>query len=182
MQYAAAAQLQLQVPLRRLAQSAARAPRRGLAVQSLPSSAPASAAAAETGAAAPSSAQLHTGRHDLALSFSGSGVMLIYQMGVADVLRSDPTFMARVAQVLVRPLRMGGGAGGESMNVSRPYGRGRLTLGTAVSVLCATAWCWYPPAKLAGHQRRCVCRCDVAGLAAGLRSGAGALHVRGAVG
>jgi hypothetical protein len=38
--------------------------------------------------------------------------MLIYQMGVADVLRSDPTFMARVAQVLVRPLRMGGGGGG----------------------------------------------------------------------
>jgi len=38
--------------------------------------------------------------HDVALSFSGSGMMMVWQMGVASVMRSDPSFMARVQLVL----------------------------------------------------------------------------------
>jgi hypothetical protein len=42
----------------------------------------------------------HRGTHALALSFSGSGMMMLWQMGVADVMRSEPSFLGRVEHVL----------------------------------------------------------------------------------
>ena len=45
-------------------------------------------------------ASRHHGTHNLALTFSGSGMMMVWQMGVASALRCDERFMARVARVL----------------------------------------------------------------------------------
>ena len=59
----------------------------------------------------------HRGQHAVALSFSGSGMMMLWQMGVADVMRSDPTFMARVHRVLGTS---GGACVGAMLLASRP--------------------------------------------------------------
>eukprot|EP00802_Teleaulax_amphioxeia_P019287 Tamp_19514.p1 GENE.Tamp_19514~~Tamp_19514.p1 ORF type:complete len:327 (+),score=65.49 Tamp_19514:264-1244(+) len=54
-----------------------------------------------TASSAPADAlDTHRGTHALALSFSGSGMMMLWQMGVADVMRSDPSFLRRVEHVL----------------------------------------------------------------------------------
>ena len=46
----------------------------------------------------PAALDTHRGTHALALSFFGSGMMM--QMGVADAMRSEPSFLGRVEHVL----------------------------------------------------------------------------------